>query len=101
MPGAPREEIMQKTGLIAATVIAFSLASVEAWAQSKKLQPLTGPAFEKAVCGCRITARVTGQGTPVWAMCMARRGYYELGPDGKPRNIPANAGDWVVCKKKG
>jgi hypothetical protein len=94
---APREEIMQKTGLIAAAVVAFSLGSVEAWAQLPKLQPLTGPAFEKAVCGCRITAK----GTNRWPDCMYRRGYQELGPDGKPRNIPANAGDWVVCKKKG
>jgi hypothetical protein len=92
---------MQKTGSIAATVVIFSLGCVEAWAQQPKLQALTGPAYEKAVCGCRITARVTGQGTPVWAMCMKRRGYQELGPDGKARNIPANAGDWVVCKKKG
>jgi hypothetical protein len=92
---------MQKTGLIAATVVAFSLGSVEAWAQLPKLQPLSGAAYEKAVCGCRITSRVTGQGTPLWAKCMARRGYQELGPDGKPRGIPANAGDWVVCKQKG
>jgi hypothetical protein len=86
--------------LIAATVVAFSLGSVEAWAQLQKLPALNGPAYEKAVCDCRITARVTGQGTPRWTDCMARHGYQELGPDGKPRNIPANAGDWVVCKKK-
>jgi hypothetical protein len=91
---APREEIMQKFGLIAATVVAFSLGSVEAWAQ---LQPLSGPAYEKAVCGCRITAK----GTNRWPDCMARRGYYEMVPGGKNRNIPATAGDWVVCKKKG
>jgi hypothetical protein len=91
---APREEIMQKIGFIAAAVVGFSLCSVEAWAQ---LQPLSGPAYEKAVCGCRITAK----GTNRWPDCMARRGYWEMVPGAKNRNIPASAGDWVVCKKKG
>lgn len=85
---------MRKIGLVAATAVAFSLGSVEAWAQ---LQPLSGPAYEKAVCGCRITSK----GTNRWPDCMWRRGYYELAPGGEKRNIPANAGDWVVCKKKG
>ena len=85
---------MKTIGLIVATTVVLSLASVEAWAQ---LKPLTGPDYEKAVCGCRITA----EGTNRWPNCMARRGYWEAGPEGKNRNIPANAGDWVVCKKKG
>ena len=85
---------MQKIGLIAAAVVAFSLCSVEAWAQ---LTPLSGPDFERAVCSCRNTAK----GTKRWPDCMGRHGYKEMVPGQKDRLIPANAGDWVVCKKKG
>jgi hypothetical protein len=80
---------MQKTGLIAATVVLFSLGSVEAWAQQR---PLSGPAYENAVCGCRITSKGTGR----WSECMGRRGYYMV----VMGDLPGNAGDGVVCKKK-
>ncbi|HEV7877534.1 hypothetical protein [Bradyrhizobium sp.] len=92
---------MQKIGLIAATIIAFSFGPIEAWAQMPKLKPLNGAAYEEAVCRCRNTASVKGQGTPRWAECMGRRDFKQLGPDGKPVDIPPNAGDWVKCKKKG
>jgi hypothetical protein len=63
----PLEEIMQKIGLIAATVVVLSFCSVEAWAQQSK--PLSGPAYEKDICGCRVTAKYA---PARWPDCMAR-----------------------------
>lgn len=78
---------MRTFGLLATAAIAVTIFATDVQAQAPQPRALNGPAYEHAVCACRLKAQY---GMAQWPACMKRRGYV----------VDAGWGDWAACGGK-